>query len=129
MEAKEIRVGNLVLDNNNKVVRIESILGNQYKVFVHLLDEETLTELRLDQIRPIDLNKEWLLRLGGTIDVDNSFKINGYVSLGELKIYNQYNEFAVLFQKVCISIIKYVHELQNIVFDLSREKSDIIKYF
>lgn len=110
MEAKEIRIGNLVecFQKVNEIVSIDS----EDKIVK--LKEGTL--VHCDDISPIKLTEEWLLKFG--------FKKNktGFYSKGRLEFHTKYG-WKILENWVKdwfgVSEIIYVHQLQNLYFALT----------
>lgn len=112
MEAKELRLGNLVMSsgNNCTVVAIHedegvSVLGSDFY----------LTENESD-LQPIPLTEEWLLKFGfKTMIVEDYdiFLLGGFL----IEVYT--DTCVVCFDNVEITKIKYVHSLQNLFFALT----------
>lgn len=124
MNVTELRIGNLVLDDNGKVVKVESILGSQYKVSVHSLDEEILTELRLDQIKPIKLSIDHLF-LYGFEQVETYYDLWCIFEKDRFKIQFMYEDgFRMTRNNISIDY-KYLHNLQNLHFILEGEELDV----
>lgn len=120
MTAKELRIGNLVykMELNVCVCKYEfTILPIDCCMLFDLSNNNKVT------IEPIELNEELFIRLG----FSKINHINGYsfYSLSNSKenkchidIYNNKTEFQGNLIKHC----KYVHELQNLYFALTREE-------
>jgi len=103
MEAKELRVGNLVFFPLKDVPAL--ILRDMFEYQNGLSN--------LEDYRPIPLTKEWLLRLG--------FKHygQGEAIFCHKKIYLYYRNNVFYFHKTIRFEILYVHQLQNIYFALT----------
>ena len=107
MEAKELRIGNLVYDT----------LGKVNKINLEALND-ILKEPK-NQIKPIPLTEEWLLSFGfESYNLEYTWKNknliiekseNGYVKLADDYFIDSF-EF------------KHVHQLQNLYFALSNEE-------
>jgi len=117
IKLNELRIGNLVFDRGNKVLRIDywerpNMIAQEMRVesgIVHPLTEE------IEYLQPIPLTEEWLLKLGYSkcSFVDNHFDIVGH------RIW-KCNEMFVCEKNGVI--IKYVHQLQNLVHALTGEE-------
>jgi hypothetical protein len=105
MEAKELRVGNIVryadsvyLDGG-KVTEVGDII--QYET---------------DYYQPIPLTEEWLLNFGFEKELDLFYRKNKS-SMIEIIFFD--NGFLVANQSFCLNHIKHVHQLQNLYFALT----------
>ena len=127
MEAKELRIGNLVEDELLGKVTIESILKTgQVEVSAFKLISEQITKVfymfNISELKPIPITEEILLKCG--------FKfINGYG-------YKRHN-----FQLICINVadskefifryfmlnveLQYLHQLQNLYFVLTGKELEV----
>jgi hypothetical protein len=127
MEAKNLRLGNLILNKNGEVERVrtlynKSINGYDGNAGIQPDDE--------DDFNPIPITKEWLLKLGFELDheygvaekEEEKFYIitnsaSGYF-LGEYMPAEDH--FIARFQS-----IKYVHQLQNLFFALTGKELEL----
>ena len=128
MDARELRIGNLFIDNKTKT--IISVIG---------LTEEIITfsgHFKNDwQAEPIPLTEEWLLKFGFESYNQKSYKLNiildnkdtflvfyshsgGNIMMSINDPKNDYN---------LIREIKHVHQLQNLYFALTGEELEITK--
>jgi len=117
MKATELRIGNLVKVSNN-TINIFNItcVGLTY---VFLTDEYEDYDSTPEDLIPIPLTEEWLLKFGfekPTNEKPYNFKISAVAFLhsefqNELKCFNGNK---LLFSMPC----EYVHQLQNIFFAL-----------
>ena len=100
MEAKELRIGNLIQSRNNRIFEI------------------TLEDLQFIEAgslcKPIPLTEEWLIKLGAKKDkIDNTY----YLPELEIMLPNFFR-----YKTSMISRIDYVHQLQNLYFTLIGEE-------
>jgi hypothetical protein len=122
MEAKELRIGNKVLNVKGEVDSIKEIWEKNNDYAVVLENEHNayyLTHKGGELIKPIPLTEEWLLRFGfESYDVEYKYASrwlniekseNGYVKLADDYFIDSF-EF------------KHVHQLQNLYFALSNEE-------
>ncbi len=120
IQANEIRLGNwvnFIPDNGNFIVSGIDSFNHSFK---------TINGLCTDDIRPIPLTKEILLKCGW---VKNN-NINSFEMIGECRMflnetsfgYNMYNY--ILGASICKKI-KYLHQLQNIYFALTQKELEI----
>ena len=119
MKANEIRISNLIQweDESEEIISIKSI--------IHDSDDDYLVKFaggsaQLAEFKPIPLTEEWLLKFGFE-KLTKRFRkeVNGYWytvwDSGQFDVDNK----AISFN------CKYVHQLQNLYFDLTGED---IKY-
>lgn len=129
MEAKELRIGNLVKINNparpkdqNKVAVIHSIAEHidSYAIGCRLSEENQFGQF-IEFLKPIELTEEWLLRFD--LHRHHADYSNGYIMLKNVPFEKDGFTFK-LFPKELGSAeepmeaqkIKYVHQLQNLYF-------------
>lgn len=145
MEAKELRLNNLVYVYNDRLSSVDSIGHNV--LWVEILepeeDESIMKEVSKDVISPILLNEEWLVRFGF------KFIKNDYIGYSENIMFNGdywYNiknktihssdwlcplEYLINIpsnEGGAINIakdIEYVHQLQNLYFALTGEELEL----
>ena len=125
MEAKELRIGNLVIYNDilMKIRGItaptprKGIYNNEF--IIELFDGAGLLDCKLDEINPIPLTEEWLIKLG--------FARKGNVfRLKKLTIFKVKERFYSPHSGFAYSIeIQDVHQLQNLYFALTGEELTI----
>lgn len=122
IEARELRIGNLVLDRNGLTAVVDEIRVNSVKL--SKFKGYTFESFTYDEINPISITEMWLENIGfkniglsgnmfeykDLIGNDNRFIIesDGYL------FYPQIN-----FDLCCWSEFKYVHQLQNLYFALT----------
>jgi len=137
MEAKELRIWNLVTDqfydSFNNVITIDSITDKGINVTAVDSDKPygmhtaiLEVEYEFDKLKPIPLTEEWLIKLG--------FKVrrNNYFRKGDLQInishnYDVTNAWLLSFDESYSLeiIVGYVHQLQNLYFALTGEELTI----
>jgi hypothetical protein len=124
MKANELRIGNLVSQNGffGYVYSIESALPRQEQRFsdkdLVTLFDNGITTMTIDEIKPIPLTEEWLVKFGfnefeknyRTFFVNNKFKIE------------MSNTGNIYYNKLWIP---YVHTLQNLYFSLTGVELDL----
>ena len=125
MEAKELRIGNLVNYGVNvcpiKSIHTESVLKNEASVYIELNQKLNHYCVKLDEIQPIPLTEEWLVKFGF-----NEINFSYYFENIELYFQRSYQSYFFKFgfepnEKKAIQI-KYVHQLQNLYFALTGEE-------
>lgn len=114
MDVKELRVDNIVYGPNKQAVcKVKYIDGEEKTISTDLFSERDVNELS-----PIPLTEEWLLKLGY---IENDAFIGEKPTIfthGIHKIWKPFNQFLdnnYRFE------IQYVHQLQNLYFDLAGE--------
>ncbi len=103
MKANELRIGNYVYDTLGKVNKID------LEAITHIVKEPH------NQVKPIPLTEEWLLKFG--------FERSGLYNVkDEVYVYDEYGltdtGFEYRFNYTQIKL-KYVHQLQNLYFALT----------
>lgn len=116
MKASELRIGNYVYYNNeNKSIGIISTLVNDlvpgldYCQIDHVINKKHWCI----NLEPIPLTEEWLLKFG--LEIKNNYAYDK-ASLGFFVITFGEKFYWKSFE------LKYVHQLQNLYFSLSREE-------
>lgn len=127
----ELRIGNYI-EYNSMIMMIDGIQSprpmkdKRYsnKYLINLFDGAGLITCTLEEINPIPTEEDWMLKLG--FEVTNS----KHYSKGKLSIQfpvieqNLYPKGRVYYNSWAIKneIIKYVHQIQNVYFDLENEE-------
>jgi hypothetical protein len=121
MKVQELRIGNLVnFDGVNykaESIHLEGCVG---------LNDIMYEEVYIDDLKPINLTEEWLIRFGFKYKDAGKYGKSGYF----LKIKNQDQDtFLFANNKLQVSIytfsifidvnIEYLHQLQNLYFALT----------
>jgi hypothetical protein len=101
MKAEELRIGNYVYDTLGKVNRID------LEAITYIVKEPH------NQVKPLPLTEEWLLKFG--------FENN---KLGLFDVRKVVDDIAyhIYFIKTHLKEIQYVHQLQNLYFALTGEE-------
>lgn len=108
LDAKELRIGNCVLDIDNDVLSVSEITKD-YVSF-----NNCNLKSRYSKIKPIPLTEEWLIKLGFINDRVLEFYRN---DITDSTIIIDYNFICLLgYSHVKLN---YVHELQNLYFALT----------
>jgi hypothetical protein len=125
MKATELRIGNLVYDKWANVAKVESI-GMHENVRISTKDYEFESN-KIYDLFSINLTEEWLLKFGFKLDMVN-FNWNAAIGeneIGDFKLALRYSErIGWFFQSKC-TVIKYVHQLQNLYFALTCEELEV----
>ena len=124
MDSKEIRVGNYVFDSANKILHIDWFENDKacMRMMVNDIQVHPLTDY-IKYLRPIPLSDLWLLRFGFEKSIENDetlpcYKKGKYTVALCLK-----NKWQFWIRTVDIyNSPQYVHQLQNIMFDLTGEE-------
>jgi len=115
MEASELRFGNLVYDTKGEI---------------NIIDLEAITYVSVEpknQVKPIPLTEEWLLKLGFEYRGDRYY----FLQDGNISTDIQLRSFDTLYISgedredgdwEIIKSIKHVHQLQNFYFALTDEE-------
>lgn len=111
MEAKELRIGNLVL--HKEIVYTVLEISDEW---LQLTNDQLNT--RISDVKPIPLTEEWLLNLGFKKNgewykIDNFYIDSTNYNCGIENPKNIYNR---------LKCVGYVHQLQNLYFALKGEE-------
>lgn len=122
MEANELRIGNYLHDREDNLCSV--IEFNLYAPAI----SGAVTKL---PNKPIDLNEDWLLKLGFEWDIPTGkycngnwcirLKHDGTIDISHIKSHSNFLPLGVGFS------IRYVHQLQNIYYSLNGEELRITK--
>jgi len=131
MKATELRLGNIVKSLNQKVPfcfidqikegRIRGVSGDDELHALSTWNDGSI------QLQPIPVTEEWLVKLGLTTAHYSDSKNPRYELPGygyELRLGDD-GEHGVYFEGNCMTYIKFVHQLQNLVFALTGEELTI----
>ena len=120
MKPNELRIGNLVIQNefHGYVYSIESPLPRKEKRFsdkaIITLFDNGLTTVPIDEIEPIPLTEEWLLKFGfDKYEFDH--KENQYRHKERLIVLRD-DKFVDYGSSV---VLEHIHQLQNLYFALT----------
>jgi hypothetical protein len=114
MKASDLRIGNYVYDTLGKVNKID------LEAITYIVKEPH------NQVKPIPLTKEWLLKIGFEFAVDTWY-LNGFslweTEFGDDKGATGIGYFYELRAKGMMDKhIQYLHELQNLYYSLTGEE-------
>lgn len=115
MEAKELRIGNLVYYENDKVTEEISTTNLIFIEYWNLNKGKNKTEPE-NRYKPIPLTEEWLFKFGFELNNKGWSKdnIDYFIEYND----NIFDVVAYSFYYI-IAQIKYVHQLQNLYFALT----------
>lgn len=115
IQANECRVGNLLYDKkNNRIVAFHGLTEGHNKVIVNYANGNGIYYLEFDEVEPIKLTEEILLKCGfikkcSTIFIIGNFKITLTDNLFLFYTYHYKIE------------CNYLHELQNLYWCLTKQ--------
>ena len=129
MKVTELRINNLVNYGVNvvpiKSIHTESFLKNEVSVYVELNEKLSNYCLNIDEITPIPLTEEWLLKFGFEKEVD---RIDIFTKQ-RLRIWKGYNGKSLCYlvdedneNGYYLKDIEYIHQLQNLFYALTEEE-------
>jgi len=134
IEARELRIGNY-LQPKEKAMKelweqemdikpksfgeVTSIDNDEIRLYIDSME----IEFYYEDIQPIPLTEEWLLKFGFK---QNSFSLN-FENDTRISIYKENNCFIAQIDNTVIKEIKYVHEWQNLYFDFTDEELTLNK--
>lgn len=125
MNAREFRIGNYVGQDINSWSKIVAILPNKIIADFKGLGGMMETHLPAEQMLPIPLTEEWLVKFGFKKVIDDA-RYNEWL-VGKLCI--EFDEKGCYFTGgECVYYscnIKYIHQLQNLYFALTGEELTI----
>jgi hypothetical protein len=124
MESTELRIGNLVLALTGETKYNEVVVNTIFGYGINSYYNEA--EYVYDEIKPIPITEEWLLKFGFKQIKPNHYWFKDKNSLRFSLIDNNLHcsigddEYGVLYK-----MIKYVHELQNLYYALTNQELTI----
>lgn len=116
MEANELRIGNWVIDTFDKCSPVESQIGIDDFVVMGNFSRSNAPI----PYSPIPLTEEWLVKLGFEKEPDHFFICWGKNGVELIDYEDGDYEF-----NHCSTLIKSVHQLQNLYFVLTGEELEI----
>ena len=123
MEATELRISNIVNCNDKRhhepYIVVESITSECINV--------DFRPYNLNELEPIPLTEDWLLKLGFVKRADCEFDFwkNSMWKLKEYKNKKYYQLYHCSDEVDC-TMIKFVHQIQNLFYSLTGEELKII---
>lgn len=125
MEARELRIGNYVFEDYGGVYVVREIREN--KILISKSKKAIAVGYKKEEIIPIPLTEEWLLKFGYSITTSNSAgkrysKVVKGVFAADLSL--TYWDTTIDAGKIfrMDRYIKHVHQLQNLYFALTGEE-------
>ena len=123
MKANELRIGDLVATDGLSSVRVVEIGSN------YIISERhgKLCDYMTDEIKPIPLTEEWLLRMGfekHILDGRRCYSLQ-YDDRETLDIYEANGFFYFLHSGLTAVFIKSLHHLQNLYHIVTRKELTI----
>jgi len=112
IRANELRIGNLVWEDYGGYYEVLMVSPNSVDLVKPLMSISG--RYLIEQINPILLTEEWLLKLGF-----NKFKNYNDFSRKGVIIHGRKRGFVL---RKSVPVIKYVHQLQNLYFALTGEE-------
>lgn len=126
MKASELRIGNWVL-LNEEFLKVESVASNRAYEYngaytaIELSDKDSHTLYIGESCEGIPLTEEILLKAGFIkSDMDGYYYYNSL-----LVMYKRFEFFGLVGASLSFREIKYVHELQNRIYDLLGQELNI----
>jgi hypothetical protein len=125
MKANELRIGNLLLDNDKIICEVKEIRENY--ILTNSLDNFKTLVAQIGLYEPIPLTEEWLLKFEFSTTTENSAgKTYSYVRNGIFSSDLSFTYWTTTKEKGKFYRgdleIKHVHQLQNIYFSLTGEE-------
>jgi len=134
IQANELRIGNILIDNGFEAIRDSTDIMDSVVSITSIWDSgkldyyigrkvgEIYENESIKEFSPIPLTEDWLVRFGFEyFKGNNSYQYDsfmGFTIWGRLK-----DGFSVHVQDIeCGNPIKYVHQLQNLYFALTGEE-------
>ena len=134
METKELRVGNLIQDNDGQVLKVEQ-LGKDFSYGIDAWGLNREAKHKLPYI-PIELTEEWFSKLGAyktqnqmlgemiVLELTYDYKISFHKYYEKHHGNNHFSGYR-LFEFNAPCVLKYVHQIQNLYFALTGEELPI----
>lgn len=124
MKAEELRLGNLVNEKGD-------IVPIGFRSFQYMKENESLF---FDWVKPIPLTEKWLLKFGFFLNNRNEYAMiqRGFTSAIVITTKNDYDYFLFewyinMDEKITLSTVETVHDLQNKIFALTGEELELTK--
>jgi hypothetical protein len=115
MEAKDLRIGNLIYVDRN----LRHVCGTCYKTIMHNYHPQNsvYSENYESECEPIPLTEEWLLKFGFTETIKDSWYSKSIIN--KLTFHISISGLVAIDNDKPIKAIEYVHQLQNLYFALT----------
>lgn len=127
----DLRIGNLVYDDENIVVKVEKIVSEMYQEWNGYEDEYCIEFSKIgdnnmfySKVNPIPITEEWLIKFGFEKIIDNEFTLRYDLKKDPSFDYffpkHNLKTFGLRFKgSTFFDVVKYVHQLQNFYFVLT----------
>lgn len=123
MDARELRIGNLIFDKNEITVFGVANTENGEMIWY---DKEGGFWLFINETLPIPLTEEWLLKFGFEVNQGASKRLDAIVydfkGLRLKKFNGRMSKFFIEWGTGTRTYIVYVHKLQNVFYELNYEE-------
>ena len=122
MKAQELRIGNCVYGVSDRIEQVIQL--SETNVTTDIVKINAPMEIGLNDISPIPLTEEWLIKIG--IELEFEELESGSKLLSWVK--GAFNLEIDKDGKICFEVyshyieVKYVHQLQNLYFALTEEE-------
>lgn len=126
IEANEFRLCNLLHDKkNNRIVAFHGLTENHNKVIVNYANGSGIYYLEFDEIEPIKLTEDMLLKCGFELYLESNpywYRLDNFCIsvLGKVEIKQHFNDD----YKLPYDVI-YLHELQNLYWCLTKQELQV----
>ena len=123
MKAQELRVGNILLYGNKRVI----VSGIELDVnsFNYVISCSDRTAYNLYQLKPIPLTEQWLIKLGFEKHFNGYFCERDYLLLKQHKLENKWFAWINKVGDIDCTRINSVHQLQNLYFALTGQELEL----
>ena len=125
MNAEELRIGNLIkapiLINGKTVIQEVVSIGVKYAQLKNLPDGFA-EHIKYDEIEPIPLTEEWLLKMGFEKVADNCWMISNDGVATYIDLFHGAFQYYLDYEMDASVILNSVHELQNLIYALTKEE-------
>ena len=138
IDIKEIRVGNYFnLENEKEIVFADSILSLDKEILYSTINSKKYAFVGLSYLLPIKITEDLLLQLGFQKEVDEISRKGFYMYMpnGFRVDINKYSntlgrDYGIHIDNLCSDSvlsgdIQYLHQLQNYIYDATKQELDI----
>lgn len=130
MKAQDLRIGNLV-KVNDKIFKVSIVKDEFINCYLTTPTQEYkhTPSISINNVKPIPLTEEWLLKMGFNKDVKGNYRTNHYMFIERWYISHKEkydkNFFSLIIHEDFITHINTVNQLQNLYFSLTGEELTI----
>lgn len=135
MKPNELRIGNYVEVFQEGTYQVKGISRNSIYYILEFDSEDGTFESHLDLINPILIAEEWLVKFGfeqkinfpsGILAIKDKRFVGGWLGISKSLFENwTFYKGSWIDNKVNIAEIKYIHQLQNIYFEITGEELEL----